>query len=258
MSQSNGSPACTIITGGSRGIGLACAKLLSAQGPVFLVGTKEANLVAACDGIRSLGRQAEYLAGDVADRQTALSAVARVKELGWSVRNLVCSAGVGGGGSIATISPQKWERVFAVNVHGSFHFIQACVSSMIEQKGGSISLISSTLGVRGWKYDSCYSATKHAQVGMGRSLGQELAKHGISVVPICPAFVDTDMVSQMVSGLMKHRGITDEAARQVLEEKSPRKRIIPVEEVAEAVALVVSGKLRCLNGEPLILDDGAE
>lgn len=249
---------CTIITGGSRGIGLACAKKMASEGPVFLVGQTDANLLTACTGLRASGALAEYLVGDVADRAVAIAAVARVKELGWTVRNLVCSAGIGGKGAITSIDPAKWERVFAVNVHGSFHFIQACTPSMIEQKGGSISLISSTLGVRGWKYDSCYAATKHAQVGMGRSLGQELAKHGISVVPICPAFVDTDMVSQMVGNLQHHKSMTADEARRLLEEKSPRKRIIPPEEIAEAVALVCSGKLRCLNGEPLILDDGAE
>ncbi len=249
---------CTVITGGGRGIGRACAKRMSHEGPVFLVGLTATHLQTACDEIRQAGRRAEFLVGDVADRAVATAAVAQVKQLGWTVRHLVCNAGIGGKGAISTFDPQKWMRVFEVNVHGSFHFIQACVPSMIEQQGGSICLISSTLGVRGHKYDSAYAATKHAQVGMGRSLGMELAKHGIVVVPVCPSFVETDMVTKMIDNLVRHKGMSAEDARKYLEEKNPQKRIIPAEEVAEAVAMVCSGKLRCLNGEPLVLDGGAE
>lgn len=249
---------CAVITGGSRGIGLACAKKLWHEGPVLLVGMTESHLQTACDQIRTDGGKAEYVVGDVADRLTAVAASNKAKALGWTIRHLICSAGIGGKGAIADFDPQKWARVFEVNVHGSFHFIQACVPSMIEQKSGTISLISSTLGIRGHKYDSCYAASKHAQVGMARSLGMELAKHGIVVVPVCPSFVDTDMVTRMVANLVKHKGMTELQARQYLEERNPQKRIIPPEEVAEAVALICSGKLRSLNGEPLVLDGGAE
>ncbi len=249
---------CTVITGGGRGIGKACALRMSQEGPVFLVGLTETHLQSACEEIRKAGRQAEFMVGDVADPAVATSVVAKVKELGWAVRHLVCNAGIGGGGAIAKLEHKKWLRVFDVNVHGSFYFIQACVPEMREQKTGTISLISSTLGVRGYKYDTLYAATKHAQVGMARCLGMELGKEGIVVVAICPSFVETDMVAKMVRNLMTHNSITEEAARQRLLDKSPQKRIIPAEEVAEAVALVASGKLRCLNGEPLVLDGGAE
>lgn len=249
---------CTLITGGGRGIGRACALRMAKEGPVFIVGLTESNLQAVCEEVRNAGGKADYLVGDVADRSVSLAAVAKIKEHGWLVRHLVCNAGIGGGGAMASFDPQKWMRVFDVNVHGSFHFIQACLPSLLEQKAGSICLISSTLGVKGYKYDSCYAATKHAQVGMARSLGMEVAKHGVVVVPICPSFVDTDMVKKMVSNQMKHKGMTQQEAETFLAERSPQKRIIPAEEVAEAVALVASGKLRCLNGEPLVLDGGAE
>ncbi|MBX9670818.1 MAG: SDR family oxidoreductase [Candidatus Obscuribacterales bacterium] len=250
---------CTVITGGGRGIGKACALRMSQEaGPVFLVGLTEAHLQSVCDEIRKAGREAEFLVGDVGDPAVATSAVAKVKELGWTIRHLVCNAGIGGAGAVTKLDHKKWLRVFDVNVHGTFYFIQACVPDMREQKTGTISVISSTLGVRGYKYDTLYAATKHAQVGMARSLGMELAKGGIVVVPICPSFVETDMVARMVANIQKHNGITEAEARQRLLDTSPQKRIITPEEVAEAVALVASGKLRCLNGEPLILDGGAE
>jgi 3-hydroxybutyrate dehydrogenase len=249
---------CTVITGGSRGIGFACAKKMAQYGPVFLIGQTESHLQAAVEELRKAGLTAEYQAGDVADFSVADAAVARVKELGWTVRNLVCNAGIGGKGAITTFDRKKWLRVFDVNVHGTFYFIHAFAPLMVEQKAGSICVISSTLGVRGHKYDSCYAATKHAQVGMARSLGMELAKHGITVVPVCPSFVETDMLRKMVANLMHHKNMTEKQAEDYLAEKNPQRRIIPADEVAEAVALVCSGILRCLNGEPLVLDGGAE
>jgi NAD(P)-dependent dehydrogenase (short-subunit alcohol dehydrogenase family) len=256
--KSGSEPNCTVITGGGRGIGRACALRMSKEGPVFLVGLTESHLQSVCAEIHKAGNQAEYLIGDVSDRSVAFAAVNKIKALGWRVRHLVCNAGIGGKGAMVEFDPEKWMRVFDVNVHGSFHFIQACLPSLIEQQGGSISLISSTLGVRGYKYDTAYSATKHAQVGIARSLGMEVAKHGVVVVPICPSFVETDMVRRMVANLMKHKNMTEAQAETYLAERNPQKRIIPADEVAEAVALVASGKLRCLNGEPLVLDGGAE
>jgi NAD(P)-dependent dehydrogenase (short-subunit alcohol dehydrogenase family) len=146
--------------------------------------------------------------------------------------------------------------MFDVNVHGAFWFIQACLPEMIERQSGSICLINSVLGLKGYKYDSAYAASKHAQIGMARSLAMEYAKHGITVVPICPSFVDTDMTRETIDGLARHRKIAREKAREIVANANPQRRIIPAEEVAELVAFVLANRVPSLNGNPLVMSGG--
>jgi len=94
-------------------------------------------------------------------------------------------------------------------------------------------------------------------VGLARSLALEYAKHGIVVVPICPGFVESDMTDRTIAGQVKFRGLSQEDARTRVENFNPQKRIIPAAEIAEAVALVSSGKVASLNGHPLVLTGGA-
>jgi NAD(P)-dependent dehydrogenase (short-subunit alcohol dehydrogenase family) len=246
----------SIVTGGGRGIGKAVALRLARQTAVLIVGRNEASLAAVCAEIRSAGGLADCVVGDVANPDVATKAVDKAAANGWTVQNLVVNAGWGKGGPSATLDKQVWRGMFAVNVHGAFWFIQACLPGMIERKQGSICIISSIAGVKGYKYQCAYTATKHALVGMARSLALEHAKNGIVVVPICPGFVDTDMTAQTIAGLVKHRGVSEADARQIVADKSPQKRVIPADEVAEAVAFVSSGKVPSLNGNPLILSGG--
>jgi NAD(P)-dependent dehydrogenase (short-subunit alcohol dehydrogenase family) len=245
-----------IVTGGGRGIGRAITLRLARHHPVVAVGRNEADLAAVCSNVRSSGGAAEPCPGDVADPRTADEAVRIVREKRWQVRHLVCNAGVGKGGAAHQISLDDWHRSFAVNVHGAFYFVRACLPLLIEQQGGTIVLMSSTAGVRGYKYNSAYTATKHALVGMGRALAQEVGKHGIVVVPICPGFVHSDMTEQTIAGLVRHRGLSREQAIEIIADKSPQRRVLEPEEVAEAVALVCSGAVPALAGHPLMLSGG--
>lgn len=246
----------TIITGGGRGIGKAVALRMARETAVLLVGRTQASLESACEEIRAAGGVADFVAGDISDPDVAQKAVAKAAEKGWTIRNLVCNAGVGKGGPASTFDKQTWRNMFDVNVHGAFWFIQACLPAMVEQKAGSICIVSSIAGVKGYKYQTAYCATKHALVGLARGLALEHAKNGIVVVPICPSFVESDMTKQTVAGIVKHRKVSEDEARTLIANTNPQKRIIPAEEVAEAVALVASGKLPALNGNPLVLSGG--
>lgn len=249
--------AATIVTGGGRGIGRAIALRMAHETAVLVVGRTEADLQSLCQEIKNRGGFADYLVGDVARPSTAKRAVARVKKNGWQLVNLVVNAGIAKGGAAHTFDRKVWKQIFAVNVDGSFYFAQECLPVMMEQKRGSISFINSISGVQGFKYDSAYTASKHAQLGLARSLALEYAKHGIVIVPICPHFVESEMTRRSVAGLVTHRGMTEAEAEEKIKGTNPQRRIIPAEEVAEAVALVASGKLPSLNGHPLMLTGGA-
>jgi NAD(P)-dependent dehydrogenase (short-subunit alcohol dehydrogenase family) len=247
----------TIITGGGRGIGRTIARRLAAQTPLVLVGRTAADLDAVRSEVVQAGGQAVCCAGDVADPRTAQAAIGHAREQGWKVRNLVCNAGIAKGGATATFDPELWRRIFDVNVHGCFYFIQASLPEMIERRQGTICLMSSISGVKGYKYDAAYTASKHAVVGLARSLALEVGKHGVVVVSLCPSFVESEMTTRTIHGLAQRRGISAAEAQQVVEATNPQSRILPAEEVAEMVAIVCSGLVPSLAGNPMILSGGA-
>jgi NAD(P)-dependent dehydrogenase (short-subunit alcohol dehydrogenase family) len=246
----------SIITGGGRGIGQAITLRLARDSTVIPVGRTLADLDVTCDAVRAAGGKAVPCCGDVADPATAERAVGLARDNGWAIRNLVCNAGIGKSGSTHTFDPGMWARIFDVNVHGSFYFVRACLPAMLEQGRGVIVLMSSTAGVKGYKYIAAYTASKHALVGMARSLALEYGKRGIVVVPVCPGFVESPMTRKTIQGLAEHQGISPADAEQRIADVNPQRRIIPAEEVAEAVALVCAGLVPSLSGNPLVLSGG--
>ena len=246
----------SIITGGGRGIGRAIALRLAKDTNIIVVGRTEKDLISICAEIGKKGGQADYLVGDVSDPKTAGKALAFLKEKSWEVKNLICNAGIAKGGKTETFDKKLWREMFDVNVHGNFYFVQAVLPEMLKNKNGTICLMSSIAGVKGYKNIAAYTATKHALVGFARSLALEYGKHGIVTVPICPSFVETEMTLRTVHGLMERHGISESDARRRVADTTPQKRIMPPEEVAEAVAFVCSGKVPSLSGNPLILSGG--
>ena len=248
----------TIITGGGRGIGRAIALRMSRNSSVFLVGRTESDLVSTCREIKDRGGTAQFLVGDISDPAVANQAVELVIASGLKIRNLVLNAGIARGNAAHKITRDDWLNTFAVNVHGNFWFVQACLPHMVAARKGYICFINSILGLKGRKYDALYSATKHAQVGLARSLGEEYAKHGIVTVPVCPHFVDTEMTRRMFPTIARHKGITEAEAESLIASQNPQGRIIAPEEVAEAVALICSGKVDSLNGQAMVLGGGVQ
>jgi 3-hydroxybutyrate dehydrogenase len=248
--------AISLVTGGGKGIGRAIAVRLARETPVLVVGRTQAALEEVCGVIIQAGGGAAFCVGDVSDPAAAKRAVRMVRERGWVVRNLICNAGVGGGGRTESFDLEKWRNVFAVNVHGSFYFVQACLPDMLKQGRGTICLMSSILGVKGYKYQATYTASKHALVGLARSLAHEYGKRGIVCVPVCPGFVESEMTRRTIHGLVEHQHISEAEAEERVADANPQKRIIPAEEVAEAVALVCAGNVPALSGHPLILSGG--
>jgi NAD(P)-dependent dehydrogenase (short-subunit alcohol dehydrogenase family) len=244
---------CSIVTGAGRGIGRAIALRLARDGPVVAVGRTVEDLESVCRDIAAAGGMAVPCPGDVADPETARRAVALAQERGWAVANLVCNAGIGKGGPTAEFDPELWRRIFDVNVHGSFYFVQACLPGMVAHKRGTICLMSSLAGVRGVAYDAAYTASKHALVGLARSLALECGKHGIAAVALCPGFVDSEMTRRTIASIVRRQGVSEAEALHKVAAAHPLRRIMSPEELAEIVALVCNGTLASHSGNPLIL-----
>lgn len=252
------SQAAALITGAGRGIGRAIALAMGRGGPLVLVGRTESDLHSTAAMVESSGGRCVVVPGDVRDAAVADRARRAAEERGWHVEHLVCNAGIGKGGALKDAEPSMWRDHFEVNVFGVFNFVRAFTDGMIERGRGTIVIISSIAGLKGYAYTSAYSATKHAQLGLARSLAQEVGTHGIVVVPICPSYVDTEMTLRSVKGVMNRHGIDEAAARERIARTNPQRRIVPPEEVAEMVVFVCSHRVPSLHGNPIIMSGGEQ
>ena len=248
----------TIVTGGGRGIGRAIANRMAQRTAVLVVGRTGADLESVCNEINQHSGSADFVIGDVADESTAAAAIAKINEHGWTIRNLVCNAGIGKGGPIVSFDSATWRQMFQVNVDGAFFFIKACLPTLIEKKGGSISIISSISGLKGHKNDGAYSATKFALVGLAQSLADEVKKHNIGVFPICPGFVESDMTRRTIAGLMTYQGKSKAEAEQRIARANAQGRILQPEEVAEVVAYCSTDAALAVSGQSLDLTGWSE
>lgn len=246
---------CAVVTGAGRGIGAAVAKELSCVMPVITVG-KTTNVEAVASEIRGWGCNAKAVVVDVRSADAADETLVAAGREGWHPDALVCCAGIAKSGATHEFDMNLWRDMFATNVTAAFTFAKMVLPGMLSRGRGTIVLMSSVAGVKGYAYNAAYCATKAALVGFARSLAKEYGKHGIVVVPVCPGFVDTDMTTRTIKSAMARSGITESEARRRVERANPQRRIIPAEEVAEAVADICSGRYRSVAGEPFMMTGG--
>jgi NAD(P)-dependent dehydrogenase (short-subunit alcohol dehydrogenase family) len=242
-----------IITGGGRGLGRVIAETLARTYDVLVVGRTETDLQSLCSELQSEGNKAEYVVGDVAAYETADAAVAKIKALGWQLSYLVCNAGIGKSRVTHEITTEEWQQVIDTNLNGSFYFSRAVLPYFVDQKSGVICFISSIAGVKGYAHEAAYVASKHAVVGLSKSIALEYGKHGITSIALCPNFVEGEMTDRTISGLATRRNVTRQEARDVIERKNPQRRIITPEEVAEMVAMICSNRVPSLSGSPIVM-----
>lgn len=234
-----------LITGSSRGIGRATAYQLAHDGYAVCVNyyerkDKADELVALLHGE---GCEAIAVQADVSVRAQVNDMVARCeRELG-PVTLLVNNAGVAGQGLFQDVTDEEWDRYFGVNLCGARNTIQAVLPRMLHEKSGCIINISSIWGQHGASCEVTYSCTKHALIGLTRSLAMELAPSGIRVNCVAPGVIETDMV----------RVLGEETIRD-LREQTPLGRIGKPEDIAAAVSYLASDKASFVTGQVLAVD----
>ena len=226
-----------LVTGGGRGIGRAIALALASAGAAVVVtGRDMGKLEAVRAEIVVSGGAALALACDVADSGAVAAAFGQARAALGPIDILVNNAGITASVKFTDTDDATWERIMRVNASGPFFCCRAAVPDMIERGAGRIINIASYAALSGLPFSSAYSASKHALLGLTRSLALELARYNITANAICPGWVETDMVQNAVANIIAKTGRSEEAARASILQLAGQPRMLAPEQVA-AVAL---------------------
>lgn len=237
-----------LITGGSRGIGAATARVFARAGwDVAIQYHSREDLALEVKGeLETLGVRAAVIRADVADPAQAAACVEQaVRELG-GVTALVCNAGVALPQQLLTdTTPEQWRALMGVDLDGVFHLLRAAIPHFVRRQGGSIVTVSSMWGVTGGSCEAPYSAAKAGVIGLTKALAKELGPSHIRVNCVAPGVIDTDMNG--------HLSPEDLA---VLGEETPLGRIGAPEEVAKAILFLAGEDASFITGQVLNVDGG--
>ena len=247
-----------VVTGGGRGIGAAIARALAEAGAAVAVSARTVSEIEEIAvELRESGGTAVAIPCDVTDPESikALRAVAE-HELG-TIDILINNAGIVTTAPLAAMSLDEWNRIFSVNVTGTFLCTQAFLPAMAERGWGRVINVASIAGKMGAPYISAYAASKHAVVGFTRAVASEVATTGVTVNAVCPGYVETSMLQNSLERIVKKTGIERDRAVASIEGMSPQKRVFQPEEVAYVTLTLCGEGARGVNGQGLVIDGGA-
>jgi NAD(P)-dependent dehydrogenase (short-subunit alcohol dehydrogenase family) len=235
-----------LVTGGTRGIGAACARLLARGGAkVAIVGRHlDDDARRVKKDIEAMGGGCRLIAADMSRPSDSTRCVEETAEALGSVDILVHSAGHLVSGGLLDVTPEEWMRGFDVHVHAAFHLCRAAVPAMKEKKEGAIVLISSVAGIRGVKMNIGYQSVKGVLPQLTRALAFELADHNIRVNCVAPGIIRTAF----------HDAMTEEQKRHNLDNRIPLHREGTPEQVASLALELITNDY--LTGETMTIDGG--
>lgn len=242
-----------LVTGGGRGIGAAIATVLSEHGArVSLLGRSYDLLEKQAQGLP----RAQALSCDVTDAEGVVEAFAKARERFGDVHLLINNAGAAESSPFLRTSLNQWRRLLDVNLIGTVLCTQQVLPAMIEASYGRIINVASTAGQIGYAYVSAYCATKHAVLGLTRSLALELARKGVTVNAVCPGYADTDMSSDTVARIIDKTGRSEEDALAALTRVNPQGRLVQPREVAMAVLGLCLPDTDAITGQAISISGG--
>ena len=236
-----------LVTGASRGIGRAIAIRLAAEGAKvainFAGNTEKAEAVKA--EIEAAGGEALLVQANVADAAAVEEMVAKVVEAFGGIDVLVNNAGITRDGLLVRMKDEDFDAVLDTNLKGVFYCTKVVSKLMMKKRSGRIVNMTSVVGVNGNAGQTNYAAAKAGVIGFSKSAAKELASRGITVNMVAPGFIDTDMTS-----------VLSDKAKEAAMAGIPLQRMGTPENVADAVAFLVSDQAAYITGQVIHVDGG--
>ncbi len=236
----------SLVTGASRGIGRAIARALALEGAIVFVGARdETRLAEVVRECADAGGTAVALGLDVADRASVDIALQKILEAQGRLDHLVNNAGITRDNLLLRMKKEEWDQVIATNLTGTYLCTQAVLKPMLKQRSGRIVNVTSVVGLTGNAGQANYAASKAGIIGFTKAVAREVASRSITVNAVAPGFIDTDMTAAMT-----------EKARESLTSSIPLGRVGRPEDIASAVAFLVSDAAAYITGQVLGVDGG--
>ena len=234
-----------VVTGGSRGIGAAIAKVLAKNGAYVVINYQSRMdcAEAIVRGIEEEGGVSYAIKCDVSKPDDVKNLMDEVINRYGKVDILVNNAGITRDRTFRKLTSEAWNEVIDVNLNSVFYTTSAVINHMLEQNYGRIINISSIIGQAGGFGQTNYAASKAGIIGLSKSLALETAKNGITVNTVCPGFIETEMVGEM-----------PENVKEGIISKIPMKRLGQTEEIAEAVLFLIQANY--ITGQSINVNGG--
>jgi 3-oxoacyl-[acyl-carrier protein] reductase len=236
-----------LITGGSRGIGKACALALAEAGAEVLINynQNQAKAEEICETIRKKGGIATAVGFDVSNidaTQTAIESILKEKK---KISIVVNNAGITHDGLLLRYPIDEWNRVVETNLRSAFIVSQAVIRNMIKERKGSIINMSSVVAIMGNAGQASYCAAKAGLIGLTKSMAKELSSRNIRVNAVAPGYIETEMT-----------GALNDEQKQAMLKEIPLGRVGKAEEIAQAVLFLASPQSAYITGQVLVVDGG--
>ncbi|MEO8897285.1 MAG: SDR family NAD(P)-dependent oxidoreductase [Candidatus Dormibacter sp.] len=243
-------PRIAVVTGASRGIGRAITRDLAGAGHrVIGLGRDQDALDALANDIDG---DVQVMRCDVGDETEVTGVFTRIGQ----VDILINNAGVSASNPVHRISLAQWEEMIRINATGPFLCTRAAVGGMRARGWGRIVTVASVAGLAGAPYIGAYAASKHAAIGLMRVVAAELRATGVTANAVCPSYVRTSMTDRTVAGLAERTGGSATDGEAMLVDMMALGRLVEPEEVAAAVAYLVSPAAAAVNGQSIVIDGG--
>ena len=235
-----------LITGGSRGIGSAICKALSANHKVVIGysnSKEEAKILE--ESINSKGGNAMSVKIDVSDKNSINTAFEEIEESYGIVEVLVNNAGITRDNILPRMKDSEWDDVIQTNLTGSYLTTQRAIKNMMKNKWGRIIFISSVVGISGNQGQSNYAASKAGLIGFAKSVSKEMGARNITSNLIAPGYIETDMTSFL-----------SEENKEIIIEQLSIKRIGKPEDISNVVSFLSSEESEYITGQVISVDGG--
>jgi len=241
-----------LITGGTSGMGEACANAFAAAGAkVVITGRNKDRARAIITANRRQAGSIAFVGGDIVDRAKCDLIVTEAVGILGGLDIVVNSAGIIYHATAEETTDEQWLQTMQVNVNGMFYICRAALPHLRSSKGTIVN-IASDAALSGSRHLVAYCASKGAVLQMTRAMALDHGPEGIRIVPVCPGDVDTPMLR----GEFRDRGLDAESGLHESAEAVPLKRVCSAGEVADMVLYACSDSARFITGYPLVLDGG--